>query len=275
MLSGRCALSLNRAPGRATLFPCNTILSNLFPTQLLRPGARSRARGRPPASTGFPLRRATSAAFGLLARQSGLSIPEAIFLSIWVYAGASQFLVVGMVAAGLPWSSWLVAGAFMNLRHILFAVSMVPRWHGWTRLQRALASFGLTDEVYAVVASQKGRFECFPEVAGTALAAYLSWIGGTVVGAWGSVAFPPALAKPLEFALPALFVALLVPALQAWPAALAALVGGAVSLIATLSGHGSLGIVLGGILGALVGGIAATKLSGTFRPAEERDILEQ
>src|SRR5690606_11859721 len=95
-----------------------------------------------------------------------------------------------MVAAGLPWSSWLVAGAFMNLRHILFAVSMVPRWHGWTRLQRALASSGLTDEASAEVASQKGRFESFPHAAGTALAASLSWIGGTVGGAWGECGLP-------------------------------------------------------------------------------------
>lgn len=237
----------------------------------MRSWAAARQFGFPIAAGYFPV----AAAFGLLARQSGLSIAEAVFLSTWVYAGASQFLVAGMVAAGLPWSSWLVAGAFMNLRHILFAVSMVPRWQGWTRRQRALASFGLTDEVYAVVASQRGCFERCPEVVGTALTAYLSWIGGTVVGAWGSVAFPPALAKPLEFALPALFVALLVPALRAWPTALAALVGGAVSLIATLSGHGSLGIVLGGILGPLVGGFAATKLNGTTRLAEEREIFEQ
>ncbi|HEY8531675.1 MAG TPA: AzlC family ABC transporter permease [Limnochorda sp.] len=233
---------------------------------LARSWAAARQYGLPIAAGYFPV----AAAFGLLARQSGLSIVEAVFLSIWVYAGASQFLVVGMVAAGLPWSSWLVAGAFMNLRHILFAVSMVPQWQGWPRLQRALASFGLTDEVYAVVASQKGRFEQFPEVAGTALTAYLSWIGGTVVGAWGSVAFPPALAKPLEFALPALFLALLVPSLTTRPTALAALVGGSVSLAVSLMGQGSWGIVLGGVLGALVGGLAATsRRRGEARGREE------
>lgn len=199
-----------------------------------------------------------AAAYGLLARQSGLSTVEALFLSIWVFAGASQFLVVGMVAAGVTWPGWLLAGAFMNLRHALFAVSVAPRWTGWSRGQRAVASFGLTDEVYAVVASTGPVFDRFPEVVTLGATAYLSWVGGTFVGAWGSVAFPPALTEPLEFALPALFLALLVPALRERPGIVAALVGGGVSLGATAAGHGSWGIVLGGLLGALAGGLAAT-----------------
>src|SRR5690554_2451623 len=78
----------------------------------------------------------TAAAYGLLARQSGLSVAEAVFLSVWVFAGASQFLVVDLVAAGVAWPVWVLTGAFMNLRHALFAVSMAPRWAGWSRGRR-------------------------------------------------------------------------------------------------------------------------------------------
>ncbi|BAS28156.1 AzlC family ABC transporter permease [Limnochorda pilosa] len=199
-----------------------------------------------------------AAAYGLLARQSGLSTVEALFFSVWVYAGASQFLVVGMVAAGVTWPGWVLAGAFMNLRHALFAFSVAPGWKSWSLGRRAVASFGLTDEAYAVIASGGVPSGSFPEVAGLEATAYLSWVGGTLLGAWGSVAFPPALARPLEFALPALFLALLVPALRERPAAVAAVVGGGVSLGAASVGQASWGIVLGGLLGATAGGLAAT-----------------
>lgn len=200
----------------------------------------------------------TAAAFGLLARQSGLSVAEAVFLSVWVFAGASQFLVVGLTAAGVAWPVWVLTGTFMNLRHALFAVSMAPRWAGWSRGRRAVASFCLTDEVFAVAASGGPVFDGFLETFALGATAYLSWVGGTLLGAWGSVAFPPALAEPLGFALPALFLALLVPTLRDRPGAAAAVVGGGVSLLATAAGHPSWGIVLGGLLGAVAGGWTAT-----------------
>lgn len=244
------------------------LASSVGPSEGLGPRAWAAARqyGLPIAVGYFPV----AAAFGLLARQSGLSVAEAVFLSTWIYAGASQFLVVGMVAAGVPWTGWFLAGAFINLRHVLFAVAMTPHWKSWSRWQKAVAGFGLTDEVYAVVATGGRRFSRFPEVVGPAATAYVSWIAGTVVGAWGSLAFPQALAKPLEFALPALFLALLVPSLTTRPTALAALVGGSVSLAVSLMGQGSWGIVLGGVLGALVGGLAATsRRRGEARGREE------
>jgi len=81
------------------------LASSVGPSEGLgaRAWAAARQYGLPIAVGYFPV----AAAFGLLARQSGLSVAEAVFLSTWIYAGASQFLVVGMVAAGVPWTGWV------------------------------------------------------------------------------------------------------------------------------------------------------------------------
>ena len=59
--------------------------------------------------------------FGILARKAGLTSFEVGLMSLFVYAGASQFLAIEMISKGIPNFSIILATFFINLRHILMS----------------------------------------------------------------------------------------------------------------------------------------------------------
>ena len=220
----------------------------------------------------------TAAAFGLAARQAGLSAPEALLMSALVYAGASQFALVGMLGAPAPAAAG--AALLLNLRHVLYGPPLAAQLGhlgrrgrlGW--IQAAACAFGLTDEVFAVASARLADGNVtFQWLMALELAAYSSWLGGTVAGAAAGEALLrllPAAEPALSFALPALFVALLAPVVgqpTAAPsgapegpqrlAAAAAAVGAAfASAAVVLAGFGSWAVVAGAAAGLLAGGLA-------------------
>ncbi|ATJ83680.1 AzlC family ABC transporter permease [Halomonas beimenensis] len=193
--------------------------------------------------------------FGLIAVQAGFSAWEAVVISTLVYAGASQFLFVGMVAGGAP--LWLVVAMtlLINLRHVVYAPNLAPwvttsRWWPWLM-------HGLTDQVFALA---HHRLPQLPEAqrlgwfTGAALLAWASWIGGTALGAVAGdwlIGGWPLLGEVMPFALPALFLVLVVPRFTSrrWSLALGTSIG--LAMLCTLAGLTNLGIPLAAACGAL------------------------
>ena len=111
-------------------------------------------------------------AFGLNATRLGFSPLESVFFSCIIYAGASQFVITAMLAAGS--SLWVAALTVMamDVRHVLYGPSLRSRII--QRLQKsktALWAFGLTDEVFAAHTAyiperslSYGKKECLGEV---------------------------------------------------------------------------------------------------------------
>jgi Predicted branched-chain amino acid permease (azaleucine resistance) len=151
--------------------------------------------------------------FGILAARLGFSPAEALLVSAAVYAGASQFALVTLLAgAAAPLS---VAGvvAAMNLRHLFYGpalLSMLPK--GGERLPRPLLAFGMTDEVFALASGSMAPERGERWLLGVQLGAYGAWLAGTMAGSLAGtlgVARWPAVDAGLGFVLPALFMALL------------------------------------------------------------------
>lgn len=97
-------------------------------------------------------------AFGLNATRLGFSPLESVFFSCIIYAGASQFVITAMLAAGS--SLWVAALTVMamDVRHVLYGPSLRSRII--QRLQKsktALWAFGLTDEVFAAATAKLVR----------------------------------------------------------------------------------------------------------------------
>jgi 4-azaleucine resistance transporter AzlC len=196
--------------------------------------------------------------FGVAAVRAGLTGVEATFLSLVIYAGASQFLALALIAGGAP---VLVAGftlIAMNLRHLLYGPALMKqagpaagRRHAWAW------AWGLTDEVFGQALGALARGQRFSEawMFGLGLAAYAAWVGGTALGAWaggGALEAWPALNAGLGFMLSALFLALLMSILTR--AALPAIAVAALATVAgTLLWSGTIGILAGMIGGALAG----------------------
>ena len=145
--------------------------------------------------------------FGFLFVQAGGQWYLALAASLLVYAGASQFAMIPMLAAGLPVASLAVAALVINLRHAFYGLSLLdsqPRH----RLKRLYLIFALTDETYSLVTTLSPR----PSPEQMALLAAVNqawWVFGTLLGAWLGEQLPVSLVG-LEFALAALFAVLTV-----------------------------------------------------------------
>jgi len=154
--------------------------------------------------------------FGLAAMQSGLHPGIVIATSVLVFAGASQFLLITLLAPGASLLSAIPTVLLMNARHLFYGPALLARFtHARPRLASPLLAFGLTDEVFAAAMSQLQRIAPAEKelwYLGLQLGAYAAWVGGTVLGVVLNSSFqdPPVLVREgLLFILPALFFALL------------------------------------------------------------------
>ena len=149
-------------------------------------------------------------AFGLLARNAGITPSEVGLMSFLVYAGASQFLAIEMIDQRMTWVPIVLATFFINLRHFLMS-SNLSLYLKNTRLSLlGLLSAQLTDESFAVATSNLPKVKNNPHyVLGLQITSHLAW----VIGSIGGALFGPFIKISeygLPFALPSLFICLLV-----------------------------------------------------------------
>ncbi|MGB6106095.1 MAG: AzlC family ABC transporter permease [Pusillimonas sp.] len=154
--------------------------------------------------------------FGLAAVYADISPFMAILISLLVYAGASQFILVSLVAGGGTAASVIGIVWLMNLRHFFYGPALISRLDpGGRRLPLAVLAAGLTDEVFAASISKLEQQPAHKReywYAGLQLGAYAAWVGGTALGAYFGhdwIRESEILAQALGFVLPALFFALL------------------------------------------------------------------
>lgn len=190
-------------------------------------------------------------AFGILARKSGFSALQAISCSATALAGAGQFIAVSVLAAGGGVPAVLIATAVVNLRYLLFSAALaqlMPRER--TPLAPVLA-FTLTDETFAVntTDARGGMLDEF-SAAGVGAIAWLGWVGGTALGALASGAIADPSRFGAEFAMPAMFTALLAGQIESRTHAAAAVIAAAVALASSALLPGSWGMIAGATGGA-------------------------
>ncbi len=149
-------------------------------------------------------------AFGILAQKAGLTAFEAGSMSLLVYAGASQFIAVEMISRGILWFPIVLATLFINLRHLLMSSTLSLLFKKGLLRTLSLLSAQLTDESFAVAMSDTSKISDRPRyLMGLQMTSHLAWITGSVTGALFGSLFDPT-EYGLPFALPALFICLLV-----------------------------------------------------------------
>jgi len=196
-------------------------------------------------------------AYGVLASRSGLSTLNTVLMSLLVYAGASQFIAAGLFAAGASPVTLIVTTFVTNLRHLLMSASLAPRLRDWPRPARIAFAYQLTDETFAVHSGRES-LASYGETFSIHVMAQLAWIAGSWLGAVGGHRVPDPRPWGLDYALPALFVALLVlqmrgPEHRGGRLAGVAGVTGTLSVVLTLLGLEHWAVILATLLGATLG----------------------
>lgn len=204
---------------------------------------------------------------GVLPVSQGLGGAAAIGFSTIVFAGASQLAAIEVLGDGGTAMVAALAACTINLRILLYSASLSPYLARESLLRRLVGAYLLTDQAYAVSILRWGDERLAvttPEVSGrrwsyylgAALALWVPWQIATMAGVLLGNAVPDSL--PLGFAVPLVFLVLLVPTLTRLHAVVAAIVGAAATVVSLELGAGALSVMIGALAGVAAGALADT-----------------
>ena len=202
---------------------------------------------------------ATGLAFGVVARAGGLSIAEVGLMSLILYAGSAQFIVVALLAAGATLSAIIVTVFLVNVRHLLYSAALAPYVRRLPLWINALIGIELTDETFTLTTSKllRGRQARGAWFLGIQITAQVVWILSTILGALLGNLLGDLRVWGLDFALPAMFAGLLFMQLEHRPNKVLplflALLSAILGTVAAQYMAGGWAIILATVLGASLG----------------------
>ncbi|KTG09112.1 branched-chain amino acid ABC transporter permease [Haloprofundus marisrubri] len=232
--------------------------------------------------------------FGVAAVDAGLSAAQAVGLSVFVFAGASQLATLDLLARDAAIPVVVLTAVVINLRMLMYSASIAPYFRSLAGRTKAFLAYLLTDQAYALSVAHYGpldRTEAAstsddrhvdennrePDVErrernatnqttntlsaadrrwyylGVAASLWAVWQVGTVAGLVVGTGVPESWG--LEFTVPLVFLALLVPAMKDVPTTAAGAVGGVVAVV-TAGLPLNLGLLVGATVGIVAGLVA-------------------
>ncbi|RHB50174.1 branched-chain amino acid ABC transporter permease [Exiguobacterium sp. AM39-5BH] len=162
-------------------------------------------------------------AFGLLAKSFDMPNVITLAMSLFIFAGASQFIGVQLMMAGSMYWEIILTTFILNLRHFLMSASLSQRLETTSNRFLATIAFGVTDETFSV-ASTRDEAARSHFVLGLNLIAFLAWNVGTWIGVFLAFGLPASVQTSMGIALYAMFIGLLVPSLTRKPVIVVAVI---------------------------------------------------
>ncbi|ELZ33273.1 branched-chain amino acid permease (azaleucine resistance) [Halogeometricum pallidum JCM 14848] len=240
-----------------------------MPVSHVPPAVRRGVRDATPVAVGIiPFGLVT----GVASVEAGLSPVQAVGLSFLAFAGASQLAVVDLLGRNAALAVVVLTGVVINLRMLMFSASIAPYFRAFGARWKTLSSYLLTDQAYALAVSwyreedpdPTARFRYFVAAGGSL---WVVWQASLVVGVFAGANVPASWG--LEFAVPLVFLGLLVPAVSNRPTLAAAVVGGGVAVagdvVAVGGGTGlpyNLSLIVGAVAGVLAGVVVSAAGDG-------------
>lgn len=150
--------------------------------------------------------------FGIMAVKSGIGALNAIIISLTNLTSAGQAAGVGIISAGGAFLEMAATQFVINLRYSLMGLSLSQKLDkSFNTFHRMIASFGITDEIFAVASSQTEKL--VPSyMYGMISVACLGWVGGTAAGALAGTALPAEITAAMGILLYGMFIAIIIPA---------------------------------------------------------------
>jgi predicted branched-subunit amino acid permease len=196
--------------------------------------------------------------FGLVAgaapAAAGFGVLAAIGMSTIIFAGASQLALTDVLAGGGSALVAAMAAWTINLRILLYSASLAPHLAHEPLRRRLVAAYVTVDQNYALAISHWANRAHRPDAGfliGGGLLLGTAWITCTAIGALVGGTLPEEL--PLDFAVPLVFLVLLIPVLSSRPAVAAAAGGGGAAVLSAQAGAGHWAVMIGAVTGIVVG----------------------
>lgn len=171
---------------------------------------------------------------GVACVAAGMSAWQTIALSVWCFSGIAQLVTAQLLAAGSPLPVVLGAAAILSLRHLMYSAALSPHIAHLPRRWRIAMSYLLTDQGFALGVRRfsepgdaRGREWHY---LGASLTLMVTWQAAIVLGAVAGAQVPASWS--LDFVVVLSFISILAPAIRTRADLAAALVGGAVALVA-------------------------------------------
>ncbi|MEM9540897.1 MAG: AzlC family ABC transporter permease [Cyanobacteria bacterium P01_E01_bin.42] len=194
--------------------------------------------------------------FGTLAKSSGLSFWGTMGLSAFVFAGSSQFIVLGLLTAQTSLPLIILTTFVVNLRHLLYAISLIPHVKHLSQYWKIPIGFWLTDEAFAVAIDRYNQSDRSPYkhwyYIGAAVFMYANWLISTLMGLTIGQLLPNAANWGLDFAMSATFIGMIIPYVKNRPMFATVFVSGCVSVLSYSLPH-KLGLMLAAFTGIIAG----------------------
>jgi len=192
--------------------------------------------------------------YGVSAVEAGLDPIPAIAMSSIVFAGAAQLAMVDLIGGNAALLVIVTTALVINARMLMYSAALAPHLRDLSFADRLLGGYLITDQAFAVTVvrfadpiEERSARRAF--YLGSAVPLWLSWQIATVVGVVLGASIPEEWS--LEFAIPMVFLALLIPAIKDRGTRAAAAVSGTVAVIAAPLAFNA------GLITAAVAGIVA------------------
>lgn len=154
---------------------------------------------------------AVSFTFGMMAVQNGLTIWQAVLISLTNLTSAGQFAGLDIIIAGGSLLEMALTQLIINLRYCLMSFSLsqkLRRDEPWGH--RYAVAFGVTDEIFGVSAAKIGKVSAFYNY-GVMSVAIPGWTIGTLLGAVSGSILPDFIMSALGVAIYGMFLAIIIP----------------------------------------------------------------
>ena len=192
--------------------------------------------------------------FGVVAAESAVGPLLGYLTSILIFAGAAQLVTIGLLEQGAAAAVVIATALVVNSRHMMYSAALAPSFREFPAWARFALPYIMTDQAFAVsiVRYQNVQDPAYRRryFAGAGMTLWISWQAATLTGVLVGAQLPEALG--LTFAIPLVFLALLVLTVRTRPELIAAVVGGTVALLAVPVPF-NLGLLIGAIVGVAAG----------------------
>ena len=154
---------------------------------------------------------AVSFAFGIMAKEAGMTAFQVGLMSATNLTSAGQFAAVGLIVSGASFTEMALTQLIINLRYCLMSCALSQKWDPKVSfLHRLAVAFGVTDEIFGVSVLRDGYLKPYYNY-GLMSSACPGWIGGSVMGALCGAILPDSLTSALGIAIYGMFLAIVIP----------------------------------------------------------------